>query len=156
MSTGAVNRGDVVSGAVLAGLGAFIIVEARQWDYIGADGPGPGFFPIWYGAAMVALSLLLIITSFLRRADNAKGKPVDWREAGSALLAWLAFALCVGLLKTLGFMLSFALLTFFIVAVLYRKPLATAAITAVSCAAGFYLVFPLALKVSLPAGILGF
>lgn len=156
MTWGQVNRGDVISGAVLAGLGIFIIVESHNWEYSGTDGPGPGFFPLWYGIAMVALSLLLIAVSFLRRADNAERRPVNWREAGTALLAWLAFALCVGLLKPLGFMLSFALLTFFIVAVLYRKPLATAAITAASCAAGFYLVFPLALKVSLPTGILGF
>lgn len=156
MASGQVNRGDVISGAALAGLGVFIIVESHNWEYSGIDGPGPGFFPLWYGIAMVALSLLLIAVSFLRRAENVKRKPVNWREAGNALLAWLAFALCVGLLKSLGFMLSFALLTFFIVAVLYRKPLATSAITAVSCAAGFYLVFPLALKVSLPTGILGF
>jgi len=156
MASGQVNRGDIISGAVLAGLGVFIIVESRNWEYSGIDGPGPGFFPLWYGIAMVALSLLLIAASFLHRTENAKRKPVNWREAGNALLAWLAFALCVGLLKPLGFALSFALLTFFIVAVLYRKPLATAAITAVSCTAGFYLVFPLALKVSLPTGILGF
>jgi len=156
MASGRVNRGDVISGAVLAGLGIFIIVESRSMEYSGIDGPGPGFFPLWYGIAMVVLSLLLIAASFLRRAENAKRKPLNWREVGNALVAWLAFALCVGLLKTLGFMLSFALLTFFIVAVLYRKSLATAAITAGSCAAGFYLVFPLALRVSLPTGILGF
>ena len=41
MSASTVNRGDMISGAVLAGLGAYIIVEARQLEYIGIDGPGP-------------------------------------------------------------------------------------------------------------------
>lgn len=156
MSTSDVNRGDVISGALLAGVGVFIVVEARKWEYIGLDGPGPGFFPLWYGLAMVALSLLLIVTSFLRRPGNAKGERINWREVGNAMLTWFAFVLCVGLLKPLGFMLSFALLTFFIVTVMYRRSLVTAALTAVGCSAGFYLVFPLALQVSLPIGILGF
>lgn len=156
MATGGVNRGDVISGALLAGVGVFIVIEARSWEYIGLDGPGPGFFPLWYGLAMVALSLLLVASSFLRRRGSENAAPVNWREVGNAMLTWFAFVLCVGLLKPLGFMLSFALLTFFIVTVMYRKSLATAALTAMGCSAGFYLVFPLALQVNLPTGMLGF
>lgn len=151
-----INRGDVISGAVLAGLGAYIIVESRQWDYISIEGPGPGFFPMWYGIVMVALSLLLIVTSFAGDSGIARRKVINWGEIGNALLTWLAFVICVGLLNVLGFLLAFALLTFFIVAVMYRRPLKAALMTAVACAAGFYLVFPLALNVSLPVGRLGF
>ena len=80
MASGAVNRGDVISGALLAGVGVFIVVEARMWEYIGLDGPGPGFFPLWYGLAMVALSLLLVASSFLRRRGSENAAPVNWRE----------------------------------------------------------------------------
>lgn len=132
------------------------MVEARKLEYIGLDGPGSGFFPMWYGVAMVVLSLLLIATSLLHQNAAEPGKPINWREVGNALLTWFAFVVCVGLLKPLGFLLSFALLTFFIATVMYRKSLAIAALTAVGCSAGFYLVFPLALNVSLPVGILGF
>jgi putative tricarboxylic transport membrane protein len=149
------NTGDIVSGAVLAGLGVFIIVEAKGWEYIGPDGPGPGFFPLWYGIAMVALALLLVGTSF-SNAAGGPGKPVDWREIGRALMTWAMFTLCIGLLKVLGFLLAFGLLTFFVVAVMYRRPLASALTVAVGTAAGFYLVFPLALNVALPVGKLGF
>jgi hypothetical protein len=62
----------------------------------------------------------------------------------------------VALFKPLGFVVSFALLTYFIVAVMYRRPLATAALTAVASAAGFHLVFDRALGVPLPVGVLGF
>lgn len=156
MAAAPVNRGDVVSGAVLAGLGAFIIVESRKWEYSGIDGPGPGFFPLWYGIAMVVLSLVLVATGCLRGSSATKRKPVNWSEVGNAMLTWFAFTVCVGLLKTLGFLLSFALLTFFIVAVMYRRPLKTATYTAAGCVLGFYLVFPLGLRVSLPVGVLGF
>ena len=149
------KTGDIVSGAVLAGLGIFIIVEARGWEYVGPDGPGPGFFPLWYGVCMVALSVLLAATSLVQRA-SVPAQPVNWREVGRALTAWTGLALCVGLLKILGFLLAFGLFTFFLVAVMYRRPLGTAIAVSVGMPVGFYLLFPVALNVALPVGKLGF
>lgn len=150
------SRGEVVSGAVLAGLGVYIIVEAWHWEYLAADGPGPGFFPLWYGIAMVVLALVLIGGNLLRRATAVHAAPVDWGKIRHAGITWTAFAVSVALLKPLGFLASFALLTFFVVAGIYRRPLRAALAIAVSCSLGFYLVFPLALNVSLPVGVFGF
>ncbi len=149
------NKGDVISGAVLAALGVYIISEARQWNFTGAEGPGPGFFPIWYGVAMVVLSLVLVAASVLRPSVKAKAA-VDWTGIGRALTVWAAFALSIGLLKFIGFLTALALLTLFIVAVMYGKSWKLALTVAVGNAAGFYLVFPLALDLSLPVGPLGF
>ena len=150
-----IKTGDIVSGGVLAGLGVYIIVEAKGWEYIGPDGPGPGFFPLWYGIAMVALALLLVATSLRDRGAEAD-KPVNWREVGRAMLGWAGLALCVGLLKILGFLLAFGLFTFFLVAVMYRRPLGTAVAVSAGVCVSFYLLFPLALNVALPVGKLGF
>jgi putative tricarboxylic transport membrane protein len=147
------RRGDVVSGAVLAGLGLYIIVEARRWEYLGADGPGPGFFPLWYGIAMLVLALLLVGTSVGGGSAPAAGRG---RELGRALGAWGALAACVALVSVLGFLLAFGLFTLFVVAVMYRRPLLPALAVAVGCAVAFYLVFPLALNVALPTGVFGF
>jgi putative tricarboxylic transport membrane protein len=149
------KTGDIVSGAVLAGLGVFIIIEARRWEYLGPDGPGPGFFPLWYGIALVALSVLLVGTTVARKAGGP-GDAVNWREIGRALAAWAGLALCVGLLKVLGFLLAFGLFTFFLVAVMYRRAWGTATAVAVGISLGFYLLFPVALNVALPIGKLGF
>ena len=143
-----------MSGAVLAGLGVYVIVAARGWEYLGPDGPGPGFFPLWYGIALVGLSLLLIVSS-ARRADAA-GKPVNWRQVGRALTAWAGVAVCVALLKVLGFVLAFGLFTFFLVKVMYRRSFIAAAATAVGISLAFYLLFPVALNVALPVGVMGF
>jgi len=151
----AYKTGDVVSGAVLAGVGIFILLEARHWEYLGPDGPGPGFFPLWYGISMVALALLLMVTSFRQRSAEP-GKPVDWLEVRRALIAWTGLALCVGLLKLLGFLLAFGLFVFFLVYVMYRRTIVTATVTAIAMAATFYLLFPVALSVELPVGKLGF
>ena len=69
---------------------------------------------------------------------------------------WFALAVSVAALKPLGFVASFAALTFFIAAVMYRRPLALAAALAAASAAAFYVLFPLALGVPLPAGVFGF
>ena len=137
------RSGDFWSGLALAALGGTIVYQARGWEYLGQDGPGPGFFPLWYGIAMLTLSLLLVFS----RKENQK---IEWKGAGRAFATWGAFAVSVALLKLAGFLISFALLTFFIVAVMYRRPPAVAALVAIGVAAGFYVVFPLALGVALP------
>jgi len=148
------NTGDLWSGLALAALGIYIMVQALQWDYLTPEGPGAGFFPLWYGIAMLALSAVLVVSELRRR--SAGGAAINWKPVGRALSTWLALAASVALLKPLGFLVSFALLTYFIVAVMYRRPLKIAALVAAASAAGFFLVFQLALGVSLPVGVLGF
>jgi putative tricarboxylic transport membrane protein len=140
------GNADLWSGLALAALGGYIIVHASRWDYMGPDGPGPGFFPLWYGMAMAALSLALTISSVVR----GNRETIDWRGAGRAFLVWLALALSVAAFKLVGFVIGFAVLSFFLVAVMYRRSLPVAAAVAVGLAAGFYAVFPLLLGVNLP------
>lgn len=145
--------GEAISGAVLAALGVYIFLQAREWDYYTPDGPGPGFFPTWYGVAMIVLSLALIV-SRIHKADAAGG--ANWRTAWRALSTWLAFALAVALMGPLGFLVSFALLTFFLVTVVFGRPVLTASATALLAALGFYVIFPLLLSLPLPTGVFGF
>jgi putative tricarboxylic transport membrane protein len=145
-----------VSGAALAALGVYVILEARQWEYLGPDGPGPGFFPLWYGIGLVVLSLALI-AMHVRRVPAARAASADdGSRKGRALAAWLGLVACVALLKPLGFLISFALFSLFLVRFLYRQSLARSVAVAAGGALGFYLVFDVALNVSLPSGLMGF
>jgi putative tricarboxylic transport membrane protein len=139
---------DFWSGLALGALGAYIVATASGWEYLGAEGPGPGFFPLWYGIAMLALAIMLVITN-VRKKTTAEN-PLDWSKIRRALGAWLALAASLAALKLVGFVVAFAALTFFIVAVMYRRPLRVAATVALATTAGFYLLFPLALGVPLP------
>lgn len=139
------RAGDLWSGLALAGLGAYIIVTASRWEYVGPDGPGPGFFPLWYGIVMVVLSAMLVVSS-LRNS----GEAIDWSDARRAFATWAAFVVMVAAFKLVGFLVAFAVLVFFIVAVMYGRPLRVAATTAIGVTAAFYLVFPLALGVKVP------
>jgi putative tricarboxylic transport membrane protein len=156
------RAGDLASGAVLVALGVFIVLQARRWEYLGPDGPGPGFFPLWYGIAMIALALLLIASSAgwrgreAARQGEALAARVGFRLIGRPLAAWAALAVCVALLKVLGFLVAFGLFAFFVTAVMYRRPILPSVAVAVGCALGFYILFPLALNVMLPTGLLGF
>jgi putative tricarboxylic transport membrane protein len=140
---------------VLTGIGIYIVIEALGWEYLGPDGPGPGFFPLWYGLAIIVFSVLLVATSVVRR-ERVAAASINWGEVRWALLAWAGLAVSVGLLKLMGFMLAFVLFTFFLVYVVYRRPIGPAIVVSVCTAAGFYLIFPLALGVDLPTGFLGF
>jgi len=145
---------DFWSGMALAAFGTWIIVQASQWEYLGSDGPGAGFFPLWYGIAFVILALALAGSSLARNAAGVAR--IDRAAARRALTAWAALAAAIASFGILGFVLGFGLLCFFLAAVLYRRPLWSATMVAVLATASFYLVFPLALGVALPAGLLGF
>src|SRR5918912_802753 len=133
---------DFWSGLALIALGVYIVTATRGWDYLSPEGPGPAFFPRWYGVAMIVLAAALMIAN--TRAT------VDWRGVARALGAWAAIAVAVVLMKLLGFATGFALLTYFIVAVMYRRRQLRSALVAAGMVAAFYLIFALALGVPLP------
>jgi hypothetical protein len=99
---------------------------------------------MWYGIAMLGLSLILVVGGF--RETEA----IDWRGAGRAFATWGALVVSVAALKYAGFLVCFAALTFFVAFVMYRRPAGVAAGAAVAAAAAFYVIFPLALGVKLP------
>jgi putative tricarboxylic transport membrane protein len=154
LDKGRSGRVDFWSGVVLLVLGAYIVLQARRWEYMTAEGPGAGFFPYWYGIAMFALGTLLAAQSMLRPALIRPD--FSWAGARRALAIWVLLAGAVWSFSLLGFFGGFALLSFFIVAILYRRPAGIAAFVAAGETAAFYLVFELALGVPLPAGALSF
>ena len=142
-----VRSGDFWSGIVLAALGAYIVSEARRWTYLSEEGPGAGFFPLWYGSLMVVLSLVLVAQSALRGKQPVE---VRWGEVRRAFTAWVAFVVCVALMPWIGFIASFALLTWFVVAIMGRRPQRVAIPLAIGFALFFYGLFDWALDLSLP------
>ena len=148
------KNGDVISGLVLVALGLYIVLQARLWPYATPDGPGPGFFPLWYGILMIGLSLWLIISTALKqRPEKVR---TDYAGMKRALMAWVAFAACVAAMGVLGFLVSFTLFTIFIVVYVFERSVLAGVLTGVLGAAAFYIVFPLLLSVPLPVSRFGF
>ena len=144
------RSGDLWSGLALAGLGAYILFAARRWDYMTEEGPGAGFFPMWYGGVMLVLSLVLVASAVVKPGRHAQ---VAWKDVSRALVAWLVFVACIALMPVFGFAVSFALLAAFIVKVMCAEKLRTAILVAVVGSAGFYALFEWALDLSLPKGM---
>lgn len=145
-----VKKHDFWSGMALAALGAYILRQALGWTYMDQDGPGPGFFPRWYGSAMLLLSVLLVAGAVLKPGTGAPQKGLVWAELRRALGGWLALVACIAMLKFVGFIIGFALLTWFMVTVLYRRPQRVALPLAVGGALGFHALFVWALELRLP------
>jgi uncharacterized membrane protein YhdT len=143
------RNGDVASGLALAALGAYIVQQALRWDYMTPDGPGAGFFPRWYGIAIVALSLLVVARGI--RAGALPAAASD-QSGARVLVCWIAIVACVLLSKPLGFLASFALLCWFVATVLFHQRQRIALPLALGAALGFWLVFDAGLGVSLPRG----
>lgn len=148
-----VRGADILAGAALGALGLYIVQQALRWDFMTPAGPGPGFFPLTYGSLMVALSLLLVVRSLRNPALEER---LSRSQLGRALAVWVVFLAAVALLPVIGFLLDLVLLTLFIAVVLYGQRPRVALMAAVGIAAGFGLVFNLALGLDLPTGVLGF
>ena len=150
----AIRKGDFWAGLVLAALGAYIVKESLGWVYLGEDGPGAGFFPRWYGIAMIVFSLLMVAGAVFKHDPTLKNRVIDWNELRRALTCWAALVVCVALLNVLGFFIAFSLLGWFMIAVMFRQPQRIALGVSIGGALGFYLLFSWGLNLSLPAGMI--
>jgi putative tricarboxylic transport membrane protein len=145
---------DVVAGLALAGLGSFVAWRALDWDLLTEDGPGPGFFPLGYGALMIGLSALLVLRAILQPSPG--GEAADMRGHLRALLTWAAFAGSAFAMQWVGFFAGFAILSAFVVGFVFQRSWPRAAMVGLACAGGFWLVFAQIMGVGLPAGPWGF
>jgi hypothetical protein len=148
------RKGDFWAGLALAALGIYIMSQAWGWNYMAEDGPGAGFFPRWYGGIMLVVSLFLVAGTVLKNDPNAKQKTLQWGELRRAMACWIALAICVATLKYVGFMIAFGLLTWFIIAIMFRRSQREALAYSVGGAVGFYALFSWGLELQLPVGTL--
>ena len=76
---------------------------------------------------MIVLSLALVASGVVRKASTADTAVNWWRVLG-AFVVRLALLVSVALLKILGFVLSYALFPFCVVAAMYARPMTCAAL----------------------------
>jgi putative tricarboxylic transport membrane protein len=150
------DRSELVGALLLAALGVFVASAAWDWPYLTRDGPGPGFFPLWIGMALVGLSALLVARQY---AEARSGKPsaaTGWKGARPVLVGWVALMVAAALVKPAGFTVTYALLTAFLIRVVFRRTWTAALAVSLVSAAAFWLLFVKLLRVQLPAGPWGF
>ena len=154
------NRNHVLAGLFLLALGFFVVQQSLQWEILGVNGPGVGFFPLAYGSLIVLLALVLTLKSIwaqlqqkrrtLELDDPAQTDPPG--KVFAALSVWLAFAISIALMKFIGFYLGFGLLIMFMTRVIFSRESRFVLLSGLLVPAGFFVVFGLLLKVQLPVG----
>lgn len=148
------NTSDILAAVALGALGAYIVRTAIGWDWMTSSGPGPGFFPVLYGGAMIGLALVLLLRASMQ-VRSSEDEDI-WRRSGRSFGLWLVFIAGVALLPIVGYSVVMAVLTLFIATVLYRRSFGRALIAAILVPAGFHLIFVTLLGVELPLGYTGF
>ena len=150
------DRGNLISGACLAAFGVYVISVASKLPYVSEVGPGPGFFPLWLGIGLVLFASCLMFAAFSTSRNGAKSESQSLKATVRALAGWLAMMIAIALFASIGFSLSFVLLTIFLIVALDRRPVLLALGVGLGLAAAFYLIFVVALDVSLPVASWGF
>ena len=156
MNWKALNKSELVAAGLLIALGILIVRSAARWVYITPDGPGPGFFPLWTGWAIIVLATVVALRHIYQVFRQQPVGRINWRGSARVLAGWAGLAVSIGLLKPLGFTLSFLLLVFFLVMVIFGRSFVAALSVGVGSALCFWLLFVKLLQVQLPAGPLGF
>jgi putative tricarboxylic transport membrane protein len=145
-------QGEVLAGLLLAGLGIYILFQALRLEYTSDFGPGPGFLPFWLGVIIISLSSLIILVALRKPITRAIVRGAETIQPIRSLLSWFTLMLGIALLPWLGFYISFAMLTAFLVLAMERRSVTVAIAIGVGTALGFYLILSLALGVPLPSG----
>jgi putative tricarboxylic transport membrane protein len=149
------HKNDLISAFCVAAFGVYVAVASARLPYVSEHGPGPGFMPLWLGIGLILLSLFLIVVDLARPPSGRTRKSGNW-PVTRALVGWFVLMGSIIFLPRLGFTLSLALLTIFLVIVLDRRSVWTALSVAFGLGLSFYVVFVLALGLPLPSGPWGF
>ena len=131
-----------------------ICIESYRLDIGSFHAPGTGFFPFWVGMVFGALSLLLLVFTFVREGKRAEiSEKVRWRSIILVLASLFIYAV---VLEKIGFVLSTLLFIGALLMIIERKKWHIVAIIALLSTLAFYIVFQVWLQSNLPKGILGF
>jgi putative tricarboxylic transport membrane protein len=152
-----VKRFDKIGSMVCLIVAAIVIWQSAIIPMGRINKPGPGFLPFWVGIILALLSAVLWVEASLRKPSagtarflSGEGKWPYVVFAGVSLLAY------TGLMEILGFRIS----TFLLLICLFwfvGKQKWWVVLTGASLVTVFtYLIFRVALKVQLPAGLFRF
>ncbi|MDF5753400.1 tripartite tricarboxylate transporter TctB family protein [Spongiactinospora sp. TRM90649] len=150
---------EVVPAVGVLGLGVYVIVgTAGVGTASAALGPGPRFFPVVVGVALVLTGVCYVI-DVLRggRGDPEHGEDMDSSAPGDLRAVALTSGIFLGFAVTLdllGWIIGGALLFFGLAVVLGARRRARAAGLAVVLSVVTHVAFVEGLGVTLPAGLL--
>jgi putative tricarboxylic transport membrane protein len=154
----ATRTADQVFAAALVALGAYIVRSALTYGYMRDAVPGPGFFPLWIGVGLTALSAVNLARSLRGREVLASQFDVPTLVKTSVItgivLMFVVLSRWLGMLVTIG--LAVPAIAFTIQPRSTVRFAVTIGIMAVAFPLLAYVLFAVYLRVPLVRGLFGF
>jgi hypothetical protein len=141
--------GELVLAAFFVALGLLWVGTAIRMPLWQGFAPQSGFMPLWYGLALIGLTIAVLVNLFLGK-EASKEEPI-----GKPLLVLATFAAGIAGLEPMGFSPAIFLMTLFMFVFIERLPIIPSALVAATTTAVLFLIFRVWLKVTLPIGPLG-
>jgi putative tricarboxylic transport membrane protein len=148
------RRLNIAAALVFLALSAIVVAGTWELAYWSDFAPGPAFAPVWVAAAGSVLALLLL----LQEVRHPSHEPADLPPRAAltrVALTLAALALALFAAPRLGFVMTVAALTLFVLLVVERRRLVPSLIVTGLTAALVHGVFIAWLNVQLPKGPLG-
>ena len=138
-------------------IGIFFTLYARTVEVGTFTEPGPGFLPFWAGLTLVAMSIILFLKSYSRKAETVTPsffpQPDSWKRVSAVFLSLIAYNL---FLTPLGFTITTFLFLVFLVKFIFPQTWKRSLVVGVLGSIFARLLFINFLETQLPRGLLGF
>lgn len=150
------NRRDLLAGLFWLGISVFVIIQSIKSDLGSLHTPGPGFLPFWSAVILGVLSIILIVTTSLRKRLELKlldlWRGLDWNRVIFVLVALFLYPI---LLPITGYLVTTFVLIAFLLCIGERSKLWIDVVSALAITLVSYVIFFTLLDVKLPKGIFG-
>ena len=148
---------DQLSGFFWLAISIFVCIEASRVGIGDFHSQGPGFLPFLSGIMLSAFSIILVVTSTLKKAENREiknlWKGMSWGKVVLVLGLLLIYAL---LLPILGYLIATFGLIILLFGIVGKTKVWIKVVAGIITVLTTYLVFYVWLEVQLPKGMLGF
>jgi len=138
-------------------VGIFFSAYSRTVEIGTLMEPGPGFLPFFGGLTLAAMSIALLLGTFIRKVTERRlsffAQRDSWKRVVAVFLSLIAYNL---LLTHLGFTLTTFFFIGFLVKFIFPQTMKRTLIVAILSALGARLLFINFLETQLPKGFLGF
>jgi putative tricarboxylic transport membrane protein len=143
---------NIALSAIFAVVGVVLLITAvTTLRYMAAEGPGPGFLPIWASLIFVAGAIVLLVQSWRGAYDKESAIVLHLKPAAAYLATLVASVLLIPVLGLLG-----SVFAFFLVAAIAveRCPPWQGLIVGAALTLALYLLFVELMRIPLPTGLL--
>jgi putative tricarboxylic transport membrane protein len=151
------KNADQWSGLVLLIISGLICWGSILLPYGNILNPGPGFYPLWLGILLGAMSVALFLKSMRRRGRQRSLKDILAEKVrwDKVLFILIALALYGYLMNIIGFLIVTILLMAFLLRFIEPHPWRSVIVWTLIGSFGSYLIFEIWMKLRLPKGFWG-